>query len=107
MPYISLCIFQVGDDIWGPKYIDNLKKENIHTQHVKITENSSTGIAQIIVSESGDNQIVIVAGANNFLCLNDLEEAKDSIADAAVLVVQLETAEEVAIRALKLCKGVS
>lgn len=99
--------FQVGDDIWGQKYIDNLNIENIHTQHVKITENSSTGIAQIIVSDSGENQIVIVAGANNLLCLNDLEEAKYSITNAAVLVVQLETAEEVAIKALKLCKGVS
>lgn len=74
---------------------------------MQITENSSTGIAQIIVSESGENQIVIVAGANNKLCIKDLEDADDAITNAAVLVVQLETAEEVAIRALKQCKGVS
>lgn len=59
------------------------------------------------MSESGDNQIVIVAGANNKLSIEDLEEAKHTIATAAVLVLQLETAEEVAAKALQLCKGVS
>lgn len=104
---VITCLFQVGDDIWGQKYIDNLKKEKVETQYVEITENSSTGIAQIIVSESGDNQIVIVAGANNNLCLEDLEMAKNVITSAAVLVLQLETAEEVAIKASQMCQGVS
>lgn len=100
-------LFQVGDDIWGQKYIDNLKKEKVETQYVEITENSSTGVAQIIVSEPGDNQIVIVAGANNNLCLKDLEKAEDVIKNAAVLLLQLETAEEVAIKASQMCQGVS
>lgn len=58
------------------------------------------------MSESGENQIVIVGGANSNLSLNDLEEAKDAIINAAVLVVQLETAEEIAIKATELCNGV-
>lgn len=100
-------LFQVGDDIWGQKYIDNLKQEKVETQYVEITENTSTGVAQIIVSEPGDNQIVIVAGANNNLYLEDLERAKNAITNAAVLLLQLETAEEVAIKASQMCQGVS
>lgn len=74
---------------------------------MKITENSSSGIAQIIVAESGMNQIVIVAGANLKLSENDVEDAKSLISAADVVVLQLETPMETAIKALKLCKGVS
>lgn len=96
----------MGDDVWGQKYIDNLKEVNIETKFVKITKNHSTGVAQIIVSESGENQIVIVAGANKKLSLQDLEEAKDCITNADVVVVQLETPVDVSIKAIQLCTGV-
>lgn len=75
--------------------------------YVKETESFSTGIAQIIVSDTGENQIVIVAGANNELSVEDVECAKDVISNAAVIVLQLETSEDVAIKACRLCKGVS
>ncbi|XP_072396065.1 ribokinase-like [Diabrotica undecimpunctata] len=100
-------VARVGDDIWGPKYIQNLKSLNVSTDHVQITENSSSGIAQITVSEAGENQIVIVAGANNHLNTKDVEAAQDLISNAAVLVLQLETAQDVAIRAIQLCRGIS
>ncbi|KAG5887192.1 hypothetical protein JTB14_016678 [Gonioctena quinquepunctata] len=100
-------VARVGDDIWGPKYIDNLKKEGVEIQYVKKTENISTGIAQIIVSDKGENQIVIVPGANTKLGIKDVEEAQNVISKAKVLVMQLETSEEVAIRAIQLCNGIS
>ncbi|XP_050304424.1 zinc finger-containing ubiquitin peptidase 1-like isoform X2 [Anthonomus grandis grandis] len=99
--------YQVGDDVWGPKYIENLKTEKVNVDHVKITENCSSGIAQIIVADSGMNQIVIVAGANSKLSLGDIEEAKELIKSAKVLVLQLETPVETAIAAMKLARGIS
>ena len=59
------------------------------------------------MAETGDNQIVIVAGANTQLSPLDVEKAKSEISAAAVLVLQLETSVEVAVRALELCAGVS
>ncbi|KAF5293749.1 hypothetical protein FQA39_LY03234 [Lamprigera yunnana] len=98
---------RVGDDIWGKQYIENFKKLNVDSTFVNMTPNVSTGIAQINVSESGDNQIVIVAGANNYLNKIDVEKAKEIIENAAVVICQLETSQEVAIRTLELCKGVT
>lgn len=107
---MTLCIcvfFQVGDDIWGQHYIDALHKVNVNTKHVQITPNSSSGIAQINVAESGTNQIVIIAGSNNKLSPEDVDKAGDIISEANVVISQLETPPEVAIKVLKLCKGVS
>lgn len=72
-----------------------------------MSQNSSTGIAQIVVAESGENQIVITPGANEELCVNDIEKARTVIESADVLICQLETSPEVAIKAMELCKSVS
>lgn len=79
----------------------------INHKYVKKTPNYSNGIAQISVSDSGDNQIIIVAGANSQLSIHDIHYAKDVIEGAAVVVCQLETSPSVAIEAMKLCNGVS
>lgn len=100
-------VARVGNDIWGEKYIDNLDSAGVNTEFVLITPNSSSGIAQINVAESGENQIVIVAGANKQLSVSDIEDAKKSISSAEVLIMQLETPPETAIRAMELCTGIS
>ncbi|KAJ8970813.1 hypothetical protein NQ314_001013 [Rhamnusium bicolor] len=82
----------VGDDVWGRKYIDNLKTENWHSPNKCV--------------RLGENQIVIVAGANKALNVQDVENAQNVISGAAVVVLQLETSVDVAIRAIQLCKGV-
>ncbi|RZC41388.1 ribokinase [Asbolus verrucosus] len=100
-------ITRVGDDLWGDKYIENLKCQNVETKYAQKTPNSQSGIAQITVAESGENQIVVVAGANNLLTVQDVEKAQDDIIAAAVVVLQLETSTNVALKALKLCQGTS
>ncbi|XP_044253380.1 ribokinase-like [Tribolium madens] len=100
-------IARVGDDVWGERYIANLKDQNVETKYVKKTPNFSSGIAQITVSEIGDNQIVIVAGANKELSVEDVELAKNDIISAGVVVMQLETSPKVAIKAMQLAKGIS
>lgn len=97
----------MGDDLWGDQYIANLKTEKVETKYIQKTADATSGIAQITVSDTGDNQIVVVAGANEYLNVEDLDEARHDISGAGVLVLQLETSPEVAIKALQLCRGVS
>lgn len=73
---------------------------------MKLTKQFSTGIAQINVSEAGDNQIVIIGGANSQLSIEDINFAKQDIEEASLIVCQLETSWQVAVRAMELCKGV-
>ncbi|KAL3272521.1 hypothetical protein HHI36_013997 [Cryptolaemus montrouzieri] len=100
-------IARVGDDSWGEKYISNLIKNEVDTSYVFKTEGERTGIAQICVSEDGENQIVIIAGANKRLSIEDIEEASECIKTAKVLILQLETSVDVAVAAMRLCQGVS
>lgn len=105
----SKCLFdyvQVGEDIWGDKYIENLQKQKVDVTHVKKTPNFSSGIAQINVADSGDNQIVIVVGANTQLSEADVEAAREDVEAAQVLLCQLETSWQVAVKAMEICKGV-
>ncbi len=52
---------------------------------------------------SGENTIIIVAGANNDLSPRDVEEAEVYIKKAKVVVFQFETPLKTTIRALEIC----
>lgn len=79
----------------------------VDVTHVQITSNVTTGIAQICVAENGENQIVIVPGANGNLSDEDVKNAAEAILSADVLIGQLETPFETTYSAFKLSKGVS
>ncbi|XP_047508225.1 ribokinase-like [Pieris napi] len=99
-------IARVGDDYWGKQYIDNLTKFGINAQHTKITKGITTGIAQISVSANGENQIVIVSGANNYLSISDINETQELIKNADIIISQLETPIETTYHAFKSCNGI-
>lgn len=100
-------IARVGLDSHGENYLENLRSLGVNATNVMKTDGLSTGIAQINVSDAGENQIVIVSGANNSLSSQDVEKCRDVVENAGILVCQLETKMEVAITALKLSKGVN
>ncbi|CAB3244333.1 unnamed protein product [Arctia plantaginis] len=99
-------ICRLGDDQWGLKYKENLVNHGIDVKYANITPNITTGIAQISVAESGENQIVIVPGANNYLITEDVENSADLIKNAEVIVSQLETPFETTLEAFKLSTGI-
>uniref|UniRef100_A0A1Q3FKN1 Ribokinase n=1 Tax=Culex tarsalis TaxID=7177 RepID=A0A1Q3FKN1_CULTA len=84
-------IGKLGNDPWGSNYRKALESEGVNVDHVKIVEGESTGIAQINVADNGDNQIVIVVGANNSLLTADVGTSSKLLARAKILVCQLET----------------
>lgn len=96
----------MGDDKWGYDYIENFKVFSVDTSRVYVTPDRCTGIAQINVSKAGENQIVIVAGANDDLSRDDVDKAKDVISAASVLVCQLETPIATTLKAFELNKNV-
>lgn len=84
-----------------------MNNEGVNTTYVQIIPNVTTGIAQISVAENGENQIVIVPGANGHLAVKDVEECTELIRDADVLIGQLETPFITTFEAFKINKGVS
>ncbi|QLB12335.1 ribokinase [Bisgaardia hudsonensis] len=66
-------------------------KDGINTQAISKFENETTGLAMIQVADSGENSIVISAGANARLDEQYVAKHRSLIADADYLLMQLET----------------
>lgn len=101
----TVLISKLGNDEWGDKYRENLEKYNVSTNYVETVNGKSTGLAQINVAENGDNQIVIIPGANDVLSAADVEKAQDVLDSSKVLVCQLETPLQATLVALRKFKN--
>ncbi|XP_051880980.1 ribokinase isoform X1 [Pristis pectinata] len=95
-------VCKVGNDTFGENYIENFKSNGISTEYVAQTSEASTGVASITVNDDGQNEIVIVAGANLLLNSEDLEQASNAIRCAKVVVCQLEIQTAISLEALKI-----
>ncbi|KAL7742513.1 hypothetical protein ACLKA6_013318 [Drosophila palustris] len=100
-------IAKLGDDSFGIDYLRQLNAEHIDVEHVEQLAHQTTGIAQIAVSDNGENNIIIVVGANNLLSPKDVTNAAEHFKRAKVLICQLETPIETTLLALRQFKGVS
>lgn len=78
---------RVGKDNFGDFLLDNLRQNDVGVQYVQ-RDNASTGTAIIVVDSNGQNSIVLSAGANGKVSLEDVNAA--SFADLRLLLLQLE-----------------
>jgi ribokinase len=78
---------RVGNDGFGDFLLDNLKENNVDISRIQRDE-ASTGTAIIVVDSNGQNSIVLSAGANANVTVEDVENA--SFADHKLLLLQLE-----------------
>ena len=79
----------VGDDLYGPQLIENLSHAGVDTTAIATTPGSS-GLAPIFLAESGDNAIVVVAGANGKVDCTYIDQHVDIIRTAGMVLCQLE-----------------
>ncbi|MCP3717650.1 ribokinase [Paraburkholderia sp. CNPSo 3281] len=78
----------VGADAFGGEMKATLAREGVDIAHVS-TGREATGIASITLS-GGDNAIIVVPGANHELSPEDIDRASAAIAQADVVLAQLE-----------------
>lgn len=72
----TMFVGKLGNDSFGNKYLEHFCFEGVNSEFVELCTDFHTGIAQIVVSETGENQIVINAGANINLKEEDYVKAK-------------------------------
>ena len=84
-------VARVGDDNFGRQAIDMMRNEGIDTTFVLPTKQAATGIALIPVDSKGENSIIVASGANALLSEDDIEAARTLIAQADIVMMQLET----------------
>lgn len=95
---------RIGEDANGDAVLACLHKDKVDTQFLFRDKTTGTGIANIYVDEEGDNSIVIATQANGRLSPADVEAAWDVIAEADVMLLQLEVPLSTTIAAAKLGK---
>ena len=79
----------VGDDNYGELLKKSLEANKVIT-HLKIVPNMSSQIATILIDETGENRIVIVPGANNFVDKKQIDDNFDIIKECDIILMQLE-----------------
>jgi ribokinase len=81
---------KLGKDIFAEQAKALFKKEGIDISFILTDEKLPSGIALITVDEKGENCIVVAPGANNALTAADLQDQKETIEKASLILVQLE-----------------
>jgi ribokinase len=83
-------IGKLGNDSFGAELRTNLESVGVDTTAVEV-ESTSSGIAQIITAENGENVIVVIPGANARVSPLYVEKHIDVIRNASIVLTQLET----------------
>jgi len=99
-----LMVGKIGEDIYGRKYLEVLKNNNVNYDGVSIEKGMSSGVAVIQVSNSGENNIIVVPGANAEVDIKYIESQWSLIEKADIFLFQLEIPLETVIGTMKKLK---
>ena len=96
-------ISKLGNDEYGKLAISKLKKDNIDTSNIIISDKHKTGVAGIHVDRNtGKNSITVVRGAASSLTIKEINT--DLIAKSKIFLTQLEVPLDVTLHCLKISK---
>jgi ribokinase len=82
-------IGRLGNDAFGTQLRSHLENSGVNIAGVA-TSDGTSGVAVIVVSEKGENSIVVTPGANSGVMPQDIEANIESIRNAGMVLAQLE-----------------
>ncbi|MDR3496592.1 MAG: ribokinase [Ancalomicrobiaceae bacterium] len=80
----------VGDDAFAGPTLTHLSGYGVDVSHIRRALGVSSGVASILVDPSGENVIMIVAGANGTMSAADIEAASADLMTCDLILLQLE-----------------
>ena len=96
-------ISKLGDDDYGRLAINKLKKDNIDTSNIIISNKHKTGVAGIHVDRNtGKNAITVVRGAPSSLTIKEIDT--NLLKQSKIFLTQLEIPIDVTLHCLKAAK---
>ena len=93
---------RVGEDVFGQALVDNLAAAGVQTEAIERVSGPS-GVASILVADSGENSIVVVPGANGRVDTAAVDRHAALIRSAGLVLCQLELPLETVIHVVALC----
>lgn len=97
-----IVIARVGTDFFGERAIKSFKLDRIDSSLVSRDREAPSGIALVFVDKEGERSIAVAAGANSRLSKKEIDKAKDEIAGADILLMQLEIPMEAVLAAAQI-----
>lgn len=91
----------VGEDPFGQGAINSLAQEGIHVEHMHVIRGVPTGVALITVDRFGENATSLAPGANERLSPAHIDAAESCLADAEMILIQLEIPFETAMYSIR------
>ncbi|MGF1536006.1 MAG: ribokinase [Elainellaceae cyanobacterium] len=81
---------RVGADPFGPELVQHLQTAGVDCGPIRVDSAESSGAAVIEVSDSGENHIVVIPGANGQMDDSDVNRLVALLPQASWLLLQLE-----------------
>jgi ribokinase len=98
-------VTRLGDDVFGHALLDGYRAVGLDVSHALTVADRPTGTATILVEPSGENRILVAAGANAALTVEAVESATDLLRRATLVVLQLEVPLEAVARTVDICSA--
>lgn len=98
---------RVGGDRFGTDLLAGLLTSGVSSDHILVDETTHSGVAVITVDEAGENNIIIIPGANGQVNQTDVSRLQDLLATlppAKVLLLQLEVPLSAVVAAAKVAQ---
>jgi ribokinase len=92
----------VGEDVFGQALLDNLASAGVNILSIAQVDGPS-GVAPILVADSGENSIVVVQGANGKVDPASIDRHAELIRSAGMVLCQLELPVDTINHTLALC----
>jgi ribokinase len=92
----------VGNDAFGKAASDIYASEGIDTSLIQVIDGTPSGVAMIFVSDAGENCISVAPGANGALTPDIVRSHERVIAEASLLLLQLESPIESVVEAVNI-----
>ena len=98
-------VARVGMDARGRAVLERLRAEHVDVSAVIVDPEAPTGVALIMVDDSGQKQTMTASGANRRLNAVDVANASLLLANANVVLLQLENPLETVAAAVRLARA--
>lgn len=92
---------KIGSDAFGAQYLENFARNGVDVSAVEVHDGATTGLADILVSDDGENCIVYIPGANSLCDSAWLERALERTKDCDIFLMQLEIPMETTLECIR------
>ncbi|MFK7801891.1 MAG: ribokinase [Anaerolineae bacterium] len=98
---------RVGGDSFGPSLLESLQNSGVVTERIFVDQTASSGLATIAIDDAGQNNIIVVSGANANVGQTDLARLNELLSDPnlsqpKILLLQLEVPLPMVVQAAEM-----